>query len=444
MTDARAPAEIEPAPVAAAATDRDRREAVYRRIRWRIMPLLTAGFVAAQMDRVNIGFAKLGMQHDLGFDDAVYGLGAGVFFLGYFLFELPSNLVLARVGARRWLARIMMTWGAISALTLLVRTPTEFYIARFLLGVAEAGFAPGVVFYLAAWFPADMRGRATAMFAAGIPLAFIAGGPVSGWILQAAQGWGGLEPWQWLLLIEALPAVALGIAVLCLLDDGVGQATWLPEADRATVYADIAADNASKPVHGDLRTVLRMPATWLLSASFFCLIAGLYALGFWMPSLLRGSGVTDVSTIGWLVAVPYGVGLVAIVAAGRSVDRWGKPRLHFAAGMMLGAIGLAATALLPATPEAVLAGLTIAAVGLLGSVSVAFTLPNAVFAGAAAAAGIAIVNSIGNLAGFLSPLAIGRLNVATGHLSAGLYLAAAVVVVGAMVALCLRPLDVDR
>ncbi|MCK1572805.1 MFS family permease [Bradyrhizobium sp. LM6.10] len=428
-----------PPPSAVSLKDR-----LYARITVRLMPVLMLAFIAAQIDRVNVGFAKAQMQSALDFSDAVYGLGAGIFFIGYFLFEVPSNAILARVGARRWLARIVITWGIMSAMTAFVQTPGQFYVVRFLIGVAEAGFAPGVIYYLSTWFPNSRRGRATSYVGISIPLAFILGAPISGWILHSFAGSTIMAPWRWLFVLEALPALVAGILLLIFLNDDIKSAKWLSEEDKSMVEEDLRIDNREKVAGIPLTEMFRLPAVWMLSFIYFCLLMGLYGLNFWMPSLIMRSGVSNELTVGLLTAIPFTAALIAILVTGRTADRTRMRRAHFSGAMFMGAAALAGAMAIGGGPVATVLALSVAAAGLLSATILIWAFPTAMMQGATAAIGIAIVNSLGNLAGFVSPFAVGWLNVRTGNPELGMYLITVVVTIGAIAALTLPARVVDK
>jgi MFS family permease len=403
----------------------------YYRAYWRLLPLLLICYLVAYLDRVNVGFAKLQMLDALRFDDAIYGLGSGIFFAGYFFFEVPSNLIMRRVGARKWIARIMLTWGVISAAMIFVQTPMQFYIARFLLGAAEAGFAPAIMYLLTLWFPARYRGRAMSIYVMGAPLAFVVGGPISGYILHAFSGNAHMAAWQWLFLIEAIPAVVLAFVVLAFLDDDPARSRWISEDERSNVLAEIRAENAGKIDHPSVRAFLANRKLWWFCAIFFCLIMGLYALGFWMPSLIKRSGVTDPLSIGLYSAVPNVVAAIALFVSNRSADRTGGRRAHFALFMLIGAVGLATSMWLSAGPIMTTLCLSIAAAGVYSCVALFWALPTSLFVGASVAAALAFINSVGNIAGFVSPYLVGMLNVMVGHAEIGMYVISAFLVLGA-------------
>lgn len=416
---------------------------LYARVTRRLIPFLFLCYVAAYLDRVNVGFAKLQMLRDLRFSEAVYGLGAGIFFIGYFLFEVPSNVILHRVGARRWIARVMLTWAMVSAAMALVTTPATFYALRFLLGVAEAGLFPGVILYLTYWFPAARRGRIIALFMTGIPIAGVVGGPLSGWILQAMAGVRGLAGWQWLFVLEALPSVALGVAVLFYLDDGIAAARWLNDDEKALLARRVAEDRQGAVSHA-LREGFTNPRVWQLGAVYFCLIMGLYGIGFWLPTLIARTGVEGPLAIGALTVLPNAVGAVAMVAVSRRSDARRERRWHLAVPGLVGTVGWLVTARAGGDTVIAVAAMTVATAGVLCTLSQFWCLPTAMLAGAAAATGIAVVNSIGNLAGFVSPLLIGWIIDRTRSAELGLYALAASLCIGSLLALTMPARVVDR
>ena len=407
---------------------------LYARMTWRLVPFLFACYLCAYLDRVNVGFAKLQMLGQLGFSETIYGLGAGVFFLGYFLFEIPSNLVLHRYGARRSIARIMVLWGLISAATLMVETPRQFYVLRFLLGAAEAGFFPGIILYLTYWFPAARRGRVTALFVTAVPVASVIGAPLSGYLLQAFDGHRGWAGWQWLFLLEALPSLALGVAALFVLRDRPGDARWLSAAERAFIEHELRRD-AAGITHARIVDGLRLPQVWAMAAVYFAFVMGLYGLSFWLPTMLKELGFAQPLTIGLLSAIPFGVGCVAMLAIARHADHSGERRWHIAVPALVGGVGLVASALLAHSPPLAIAALTAGACGVLAAIPQTWALTTALVGGDAAASGIALVNSFGNLSGFVGPYAIGWLKDATGSTAAGVSLLAVSMFVGAALVL---------
>jgi D-galactonate transporter len=412
-------------------------ERSYAKITTRLVPFLFICYLAAYLDRVNVGFAKLQMSSELKFSETVYGFGAGIFFLGYVLFEVPSNIVLHRVGARLWIARIMITWGLLSGAMAFVTTPTMFYVLRFLLGVAEAGFIPGILLYLTYWYPASRRGRITAIFLAAIPVSSIIGGPVSGWILSALSGVHGLSGWQWLFIVETIPSLVLGIAILLYLDDRVAAAKWLNEDEKKIVATNIANDQKGKEEFSHLSYAFKSGRVWLLGVIYFAIASGIYIISFWVPTLIKQTGVTDPLHIGLLTAVPYIVAIVAMILTNAHADRVRERRWHTMIPMLLTAVGLVVTALAIHDTVIAMVGLTLAAAGASTCQSSFWTFPANLLAGAAAAAGIALINSVGNIGGFASTFVVGWMTDLTHSTSASLYLFAGLLVVAALLMLAI-------
>ncbi len=409
-------------------------DATYKKVSWRLLPFLMLCYVASYLDRVNVGFAKLQMLGDLKLSETVYGLGAGIFFLGYFLFEVPSNVILHKVGARVWIARIMITWGILSACMMFVSSPTSFYVVRFLLGLAEAGFFPGVVLYLTYWYPAHRRARVTAMFMTGIAISGVIGGPLSGWILNSLSGVNGWAGWQWVFIIEGLPTVLIGIAALFILDDQIDHAKWLDSREKALLARNIAADNHGK-VEEKISTVLFSGRVWLMSAIYFSFVMGLYGIGFFLPTIIKATGVASPLTIGFLTAIPYAFAAVTMVWVARHADKTGERRWHIAIAGFIGAVGLILSVLWRDDVTLAMIALTIATMGIMTTLPSFWSLPTAFLAGTGAAAGIALVNSLGNLAGFVAPFAVGWLKDQTSNTNAGVYLLAGSLVVGGLLTL---------
>lgn len=418
-------------------------DAIYRKVSWRLVPFLLLCYVVAYLDRVNVGFAKLQMLNDLKFSETVYGLGAGVFFIGYFLFEVPSNVILHKVGARVWIARIMITWGLISAAMMFVTTPTMFYVLRFLLGVAEAGFFPGIILYLTYWYPAERRGRTTTWFMTAVALSGVIGGPLSGWIMQTFDGRNGWAGWQWMFLLEGIPSVLVGLWVLAFLDDRISHAKWLTAEEKTVLERNIAAETAHKE-DMPIRRVLSSPRVWMMSAIYFSFVMGLYGISFWLPTIIRQTGVKGALDIGLLTAIPYGVAVLGMVLVARSADRTGERRWHIAIPAIAGAIGLVLSVLWHDRTVLAMVGLTLATIGIMTTLPLFWSLPTAFLAGTGAAAGIAMINSLGNLAGFISPYAVGWLKDLTQSTNAGMYLLAGCLVAGAVLTLLVPARLVSR
>ena len=409
------------------------------RVTRRLLPFLFLLYVVCFLDRVNIGFAALQMNSDLGFSPAVYGFGAGIFFLGYVLFEVPSNLALARLGARVWIARIMITWGLIASAMMFVQGPRSLYALRFLLGAAEAGFFPGMIYYLSNWFPAEERARAIARFMVAIPISGVIGGPVSGALLRF-DGRLGLAGWQWLFLLEGLPAVVLGLVVLRWLPERPEEAAWLTPAERGYLAARLGEErDECRQRHGQrVRDALGNPVVWRLGLLLLlCNAFGLYVLGLWLPQIVREFAGRDPLTVGVITAVPNLVAAVAMVVVGAHSDRTGERLIHIAAAATVAAVGFLASAWMR-EPVLIVVGLSLAAAGLLSTHGPIWPLPSIFLSGSAAAGGIALMASVANLAGFVGPYTMGLLKGATGSFSAGLVALAAVSLAGAAVALSLR------
>ena len=415
----------------------------YAKVGRRLIPFLMLCYLGAYLDRVNVGFAKLQMLSDLRFSETVYGMGAGIFFLGYFLFEVPSNVILHRVGARRWLARIMLTWAVISASFVFVKSPTAFYVLRFLLGVAEAGFAPGVILYLTYWFPSERRAKALSLFFMAIPLAGMIGGPLSGWIMHSLQGAMSMAGWKWLFLLEALPSLVLGFAILLYLDDGIKQAKWLNDSEKALLARNVAADAEHKTAHVSIRAFIGDRRLWLMASIYFCVVLGQYGLTFWLPTIIRKAGVADPLWVGAFTAIPYLCAIIALPLVGMSADRRRERRFHLAIPMLVAAAGFATLPMLGSVGASIVC-LSIAAAGILASSSQFWSLPTALLGGMSAAAGIAAVNCFANLAGFFSPAIVGWLNDLTGKSTAGLIFISVAVTLGAALVFLVPARSVNR
>ena len=412
-------------------------EPVYRKVAWRLLPVLFLCYVVAYLDRVNVGFAKLQMLADLHFGDTAYGLGAGIFFLGYFLFEIPSNLILHRLGARVWIARIMMSWGVLSSLTMFITSEASFYGLRFALGVAEAGFFPGIVLYLTQWFPSELRARIIALFMTAVAISGVVGGPLSGVIMTNMAGVRGWSGWQWLFLLEGIPSVVMGAVVYLYLDDSIEAATWLTSQEKGLLHERLRAEDARK-VSRSVGETLRSGRVLSFAAVYFTFTMGLYGVGFWLPQIIKNLGVHDVLNVGLLSAIPYGAGAVAMVLVARRSDRTGERRRHVALSALVGGMGLAMAGASGHNTVAGMMALSVGTAGVLSTLPLFWTMPTAMLAGASAAAGIAMINSIGNLSGFLAPYMVGAITDATGSQTYGLYVLAATLMVGAALTMALK------
>ena len=416
----------------------DHERAAIRRASRRLVPFLFALYVGAYLDRINVGFAQLQMKSDLGFDSAVYGLGAGIFFIGYFVFEVPSNLILARVGARRWIARIMITWAVLSSATAFVTTPMAFYVIRFFLGVAEAGFFPGIIFYLSQWIPAAERASVVSRFMTAIAIAGIIGGPLSGALMQL-DGTLGFAGWQWIFLAEGLPSLLMGVAVFLWLPDRPAEARWLTAEEREALTARMNVERAQiaerRPV--TVGRALLDRRIWLLAALYFMLLIGLYGITLWLPQIIRAfEGLSNTTAI-LLSAIPYVVAALVMVFVAAHSDRTGDRGGHVALAALVGALGMAASAY-TTLPWLGIITLSIAAAGILSALPPFWSLPTEYLSGSAAAAAIALVNSFGNLGGFAGPYVMGRLVKNTGGFSSSLLAIAATLLVAAAVAATMR------
>jgi ACS family tartrate transporter-like MFS transporter len=409
------------------------------RVTWRLLPFLLLLYIVSWLDRVNVGFAKLQMNADLGISDTAFGLGAGLFFfVGYALFEVPSNLLLVRFGARIWIARIMITWGLLSAGMMFVEGTTSFYVMRFLLGVAEAGFLPGIVYYLSQWFPREQRARAVSWFMIGIPLSVVFGGPLSGYLL-GLDGHMGLRGWQWLFIIEGLPAVLLGFVVLGLLTDKPADAHWLTAEQRQWLGERLHTEHVEAGHHQfSVRQVLLHPTVWFLAIIMFCCQFGSYGLTFWVPSVVKGLAGYSNLQVGFFSALPYIAAATGMVLLGRSSDRSGERFLHVAIPTAIGAVGFIAVGLLLTAPIAAMFALAVAAVGDYSTRGPFWALPGKFMSGSALAGAIALINAMGAIGGAIGPSSVGYLKDLTGTFLVPMMLLSGVLMVGSILTLILR------
>ncbi|HMO46460.1 MAG TPA: MFS transporter [Rubrivivax sp.] len=399
-------------------------DALFSKINWRLLPLLTICYLIAFLDRVNIGFAQLQMKQTLAFSDAAFAFGAGVFFLGYFLFEVPSNLMLEKIGARKTLLRIMFCWGIVASAMMFVQTPTQFYILRFLLGAFEAGFYPGIVLYFTFWYPAARRGRAIAIFMTGATIAVLIAGPFSGAILKYMNGWLGLHGWQWMFVVQGLPASILGIIAFFYLKDKPEQANWLTPAEKAALRNHIDNDPqaVAAAAHGSLWALLRDPKVYTLALAFFMFLGATYVMVFWTPTLIRSWGISDLFRIGLLSSIAPLVALAAMVLIGRSSDRHMERRWHFLLCACLVAVGAFVVTRSLGNLPASLAGLALVSMGQSSATPLFFAACSDYLPKKTAAGGIALISSLGNLGPFVMPSVSTWINTTTGAPVMSLYL----------------------
>jgi len=412
----------------------------YHKVDVRLIPFLFLCYILAYLDRVNVGFAKLQMLKDLSMSDAVFATGAGIFFIGYFFFEVPSNVLLKKFGARVWITRIMISWGVVSGCMIFARGEWSFYALRFLLGLAEAGFFPGVIFYLTLWYPSRHRSTRTAWFVAAIAVSGVIGNPISGWIMDQLSGVMNLAGWQWLFLAEGIPSIIVGFWVIYYLDSNIAEATWLTADEKALLEANLVAEDKHKTEH-KLADAFKSARVWVLCAIYFTLMIGLYGIAFWLPTIVKGFGTKGYLGVGLITAIPYGVAVIGMVFLSHHSDQSGERRLHYVSNVSAGAIGLILSGLFASTPVLAITFLSIGTLGVIGSMPLFWPLPSAFLAGTAAAAGIGIVNSVGNLGGYVGPnIPIWAKSVSSDP-SAALYIIAAVLLVGAALTYLFIPKD---
>ena len=415
--------------------------ALYAKISWRLIPYMFLLYIVAYMDRVNVGFAAMDMQRDLHFSNTVYGTGAGIFFLGYALCDLPSSLILRRIGTRIWIARIMISWGVVSACMVWVESPRSFYLLRFLLGVAEAGFVPGMLLYLTFWFPSHERARAVAKFMTATSLAGVVGGPLSSALLKL-NGVAGLSGWQWLFLFEGVPTILVGFSVLFVLKDGPDAADWLKPEEKMWLKSELTRDQQlyGAAQHHNLLDAFELPAVWMLAGVYIVIQIGVYIVNLWMPLILSGlahNGSGDSSLIARYATVPYVLAAILTVVVGWSSDRWNERRGHLACCMALAAVGFAWAARAESISVALWA-MSLVAVGLWSTMGPFWALMTRMVGGAAAAGGVAIITAVGAFGGFLGPYVTGRLRDVTHSFAGGLYLIGGLAAGAAMLSLAVR------
>src|SRR6266481_3785492 len=412
-------------------------KAVFLKIDWRLIPLLLIAYMVAYLDRINIGYAQLQMKQTLPFDDAVYGLGAGIFFIGYFLFEVPSNLLLEKIGARKTLLRIMVLWGLAATAMMFVSTPLQFYVVRFLLGAFEAGFFPGVILYFTYWYPSVRRGQVIAIFMSATTIVSVIAGPLCGAILKYFDGISGLHGWQWLFLVQGLPAIVLGFLVYLLLEDKPAHAAWLSRDEKKLIddsFQHDVKDVESEPA-GTFGQMLRDPKVYVLSLVYFLLLGATYTMVFWLPTLIQSWGVKDMLLIGIYAAIPNAVGVIGMILVGRSSDKLHERRWHFAACVAIAAIGLGITTLMKGHLVGSILALSFAVIGIAAATPLFFTLITEYLSKAAAAGGIALISSLGNLGPAVSPSLNGLIQQWTGSTAYSMYLVMAMYVLAGLVLL---------
>lgn len=437
------------AAVAMQADETRARDAIYRKVAWRLMPFILLCYIANYIDRTNIGLAQLHLRSDLGFTEVTYGIGVGLFFVGFILFEIPSNMLLDRIGARKTLLRIMVGWGAVSAATMFVRTPAEFYLARMLLGMAEAGFFPGILLYLTYWFPSARRTRMTALFFLGLPLSGIVGSPLSGWIMHAFAGVYGLKSWQWLFLLEGVPSVLLGIAAFVYLQDRPTDAPWLSAEEKATIAADLASEQSAKareshPSRLAFVQALRDPRVYVLGLVGCGTYTLANAVSFWSPLLISASGVKDVLNVGLLAGIPPLVGVLAMLVVGWHSDKTLERRWHAACAEFAAAASLVALSMMVGNPYVTVALITVMTAAHYCGLTVFWSVPSVYLSERTKAAGIAMVTAMGSTAAALTPAMLGWIKVHTGSLSLGLQISAGIITLAGIVLLVGIPARVLR
>ncbi|AYC34092.1 MFS transporter [Pseudomonas cavernae] len=410
-------------------------KAVYRKVIWRLLPFLFIAYAINAIDRLNISFAKLRMAEDIALSDAAYGIGAGIFYLGYILFEIPSNIYMQRTGARRTLTRIMVLWGMVTVATAFVTTPNQLIVARFLLGIAEAGFFPGVILYLTYWFPAALRGRITAVFVMAAIIAGIVSGPLAGWIMTHAHGWLGLKDWQVLFVLEGIPAALLGVFGWFWLADKPAQARWLSEQEKQIIATALTVEHAKSGAQARLIEILRNPSVYIAGLVFFCIYSGSNTVSYWMPTLIRGFGLEDLKAIGMIASLPYLGAVVGMYLLGRSSDKRLERRWHVSLTMLVSAGCFVSLGFVQGSLILSVILMSVGAAAAMSAVSLFWTIPPALLNPAAAAGGIAVISAIGGLAGVISQILVGAIKSATGSLYLAFDVIAVVLMIGALILL---------
>jgi ACS family tartrate transporter-like MFS transporter len=413
-------------------------ECVRRKRLTHIIPYVFLLYIIAFLDRVNVGYAALQMNQDLHFGPEVFGFGAGIFFFGYFLLEIPSTIIVERWSAKNWIARILITWGIIAGLIAFVRVDWQFYLARFALGLAEAGFFPGIILYLTHWYRREEQARAVALFMTAIPVSNIIGAPVSGFVLDHVTGLG-LAGWQWVFIIEAVPAVVFGALNPFLMIDRPADAKWLTDEEKAWLESELQRESSEVRAHGaEIRHGLKHPDAWKLAAIYFCQNIGFYGFGLWLPQILKQASGSSDFLVSLMAMIPYLFGLVAMVAMGQHSDRTGERKFHVLGGLVIGALGFLLSGIFGGSLWLAIAFFAVAAAGLYSIYGAFWSMPSSFVASEARAAAIGLVNSVGNLGGFVGPYMIGALTGATGSYFAGLLFLVVALIIGSFVTLSMK------
>lgn len=423
-------------------------ENAYRKITWHLIPFIFVCYLFNYLDRVNVGFAKLQMMDALQWSETVYGFGAGIFFVGYVLSGIPANLLLHRLGARKVIGTLMIAWGAASASLMFVKTPETFYALRFITGVFEAGFFPGIVLYFTHWFPASRRGRIMGLFMSAVPISGVLGSPLSGWMMQFFADKGGLAGWQWMLLLQGIPTIILGLLVYVLLNDGIAVAKWLNADEKRLLIAELEEDEKSRratvQTSDTFASVLRNGRVWMLGFIYFCIQMGVYAINFWLPSIVKSLGFQSTVTIGWISAIPYFCASVFMILIGRSGDARKERRWHLSGPLLMGLCGLMLATQAAGNPVIAIIGLSLATMGAMTGLPMFWPLPTAFLSSAAAAGGLALINSLGQIAGFISPFLVGWIKDTTGSTDIALYILSGILLFGAILVMRIPAKIVNR
>ncbi|HEY5579832.1 MAG TPA: MFS transporter [Rhodoferax sp.] len=423
-------------------------DAAYRKVTTHLIPFIFVCYLFNYLDRVNVGFAKLQMLDALKWSETVYGLGAGIFFIGYVLSGVPSNLLLHRLGARKVIGTLMIAWGIASSALMFVKTPEAFYSLRFITGVFEAGFFPGIVLYFTNWYPASRRGRIMGLFMSAIPISGLLGSPLSGWMMQSFSAQGGLAGWQWMFLLQGIPTVLLGILVYVLLNDSIGQAKWLTEGEKKLLLAELEEDERRRrdaaQMSETFASVLRNGNVWMLGLVYFCIQMGVYAINFWLPTIVKSLGFPNPVTVGWISAIPYLCASIFMIWIGRSADAKKERRWHLSGPLLMGLCGLMLATQSGGNPVIAVIGLSLATMGTLSGLPMFWPLPAAFLGSAAAAGGLALINSLGQVAGFVSPFLVGWIKDATGSTDVALYILSGILLLGAILVMRVPAKIVNR